>query len=111
MKKSTVQELLGRRIGNLRKAKNMTREELAAKCHLQLDFVEAIEKGKEDSSLEDLAKISKALSTDLLDLVREERGKEDSSKIKREILEIVDEMERKDKRNLKLILEILRAMR
>lgn len=35
--------------------------------------------------------------------------KEDPSKIRREILEVIDEMVKKNKRNLKLILEILQA--
>ncbi len=47
MEKNTIRELLGRQVKNLRKGKNLTKEELAAKCELHLDLIEAIEKGKE----------------------------------------------------------------
>jgi DNA-binding XRE family transcriptional regulator len=48
MEKNTVQELLGRRVRSLRKAKNLTKEELAAKCELHFDLIEAIERAEGD---------------------------------------------------------------
>ena len=111
MKKSTVAELLGCRIRLLRRAKGLTQKELAVKCDLHSKFIREVEKGKEDPTLEDLAKISKALEAELVDLVREKHEEEDPSKIRTEILEIIDQIEKEDKEKLQLVLEILQALK
>jgi len=111
MEKSTAQQFLGHRIRNLRKSKNMTQEELAAKSELRLEFILGVEKGQMDPSLEDLAKIAEALGVEMFDLVKGEQEEKTLPEIRKEIIEIIDEMEKKDRKNLKLILEILRALR
>ncbi len=111
MEKNTVQELLGRRIRNLRKAKNLTKEELATKCDLHLDFIEAIEKAEGDPSLGDLAKISEVLGVEIFDLFRNEQEEKFPAMIRRDIIEIIDEMGNRNRKNLQRILEILQASR
>ncbi len=111
MERNNIQELLGRRIKNLRKAKNLTKEELAAKCELHFDLIEAIEKTEGDPSLGDLAKISEVLGVEMFDLFRNEQEERFPSMIRRDIIEIIDEMGRKNTKNLQRILEILQALR
>jgi len=111
MESNAAQQMLGGRIRNLRKAKNMTQQELATKSELRLDFILGIEKGQLDPSLEALAKIAEALGVEMFDLVKGEQEEKTVLEIRREIIEIIDEIEKKDRKILKLILEILRALR
>jgi len=109
MEKSTVPELLGRRIRSLRRSKGLTQRELAIKSNLHYDLIKGIEKGKEDPTLEDLGKISEALGVSMFDLVSFKRDKRDRSRIKSEFREIIDQIQ--DEEKLQLILEILRALK
>jgi len=109
MKKATAAKRLGNRIAGLRRSKGLTQKELGCKCGLDRNFIRGIEKGEEDPSLEDLAKISEALGAELFDLVRVKHGEKDPSNIKREILEAIDQIQ--DKEKLQLLLEILQALR
>lgn len=53
---------IGLRIQELRKERNMTREDLAEKAEISSKFVYEIESGKKGLSAESVLKISKALS-------------------------------------------------
>lgn len=54
---------MGIRIQELRKERNMTREELAEKAEISTKFLYEVEIGKKGISAESLLKISRALST------------------------------------------------
>lgn len=109
MEKSTVPELLGRRIRYFRRSKGLTQKELAVKSNLHSKFIRGVEKGKEDPTLEDLGKISEALGVSMFELVSFKRDKRDRSRIKSEFREIIDQIQ--DEEKLQLILEILRALK
>jgi transcriptional regulator with XRE-family HTH domain len=109
MKKATAAKRLGRRIAGLRRSKGFTQKELGRKCGLDRDFIKAIEKGEEDSTLEDMTKISEALGVEPFDLVMVKRGKKVPSNIKKEILEAIDQIQ--DKKKLRHLLEILRVLK
>ena len=109
MKKSTVAELLGRKIRHFRRSKGLTQKELANKSNLHYDLIKGIEKGEEDPTLEDLEKISETLGVSMFDLVSFKRDKRDQSRIKSEFREIIDQIQ--DEEKLQLILEILRALK
>ncbi len=109
MKKSTVAELLGRRINHFRRSKGLTQKDLAVKSSLHYDLIKEIEKGEEDPTLEDLGRISEALGVSMFDLTSFKRDKKDLSRIKSEFREIIDQIQ--DEEKLQLILEILRALK
>ena len=54
---------IGRRIQQIRKERNMTREDLAEKAEISSKFVYEVEMGKKGLSAESVGKITKALST------------------------------------------------
>jgi transcriptional regulator with XRE-family HTH domain len=110
MEKNTVSELLSRRVRSLWKAKNLAKEELAVKCELQVDLIEAIEKAEGDPTLADLARISEVLGVEMFDLFRNEQEERFPSMVRRDIIEIMDEMGRKNRKNYQLILVILHAL-
>ena len=56
-------EKMGIRIQELRKERNMTREELAEKAEISTKFLYEVEMGKKGISAETLLKISRALSS------------------------------------------------
>ena len=70
MVRSTKQtkERLGRKIQRLRKAMDLSQEELAAKLDISRTHMGHIEQGRKSPSLKLLSKISKALKTDISDL-------------------------------------------
>lgn len=55
-------QVIGKRIRQLREEKNMTREEFAAKAEISSKFLYEIENGKKGLSANSLLKIAKALS-------------------------------------------------
>jgi len=64
--------IVGTNIRRLRKARGLTQEEVAFRAKIDLTYMSGIERGKRNPSLLVLARISKALSTDLPDLVSRE---------------------------------------
>ena len=111
MKKEQTAELLGRRIRSLRKAKNLTQEELGARCEVNYKFIGAVERGEENPSLKTLEKISQGLGVELLELFRFKHEERDTAKIKRELLDIINQLEKEDKAKLQLIYRILLALK
>ena len=55
---------IGENIKALRKSKNMTQEELAAKIHTTRQAISNYEKGRSDPDLETISRIAEALETD-----------------------------------------------
>jgi transcriptional regulator with XRE-family HTH domain len=66
---STVTKRVGARIAELRRKRNRTQDELAARAHINRVTVARIEAGA-NVSLELLARIARALGATLVDLVR-----------------------------------------
>lgn len=109
MKKATAAKRLGRRISVLRRSKGFSQKELGCRCGLDRNFIRAVEKGEEDPTLEDMTKISEALGAEPFDLVMVKHVKKVPSNIKREILDLIDQIQ--DKEKLQHLLEILRALK
>ena len=64
---------LGERILKLRKANNLTRDQLANKAGLSAKFLYEVEKGKKGLSVESLIKIAEVLSCSCDEILMEER--------------------------------------
>ncbi len=111
MKTDKVAELLGRRIRSLRKSRNLTQEQLGANCDVNYKFIGAVERGEENPSLKTLQKIAGALGVELFDLFRFKHEERDLSKIKKDLLETINQIEKEDTAKLQLVLKILHALK
>ena len=111
MKKDKVAELLGRRIRSLRKSRDLTQEQLGASCDINYKFIGAVERGEENPSLKTLQKIAEGLGVELFELFRLKHEERDPSKIKRDLLETLNQIEKEDKGKLQLVLKILHALK
>ena len=69
-----VQKALGKRIGDLRKAKGLSQEALAAKARYSTEFISLVERGLNAPSVAGLARIAKALRVEIKDLFEFGRG-------------------------------------
>ncbi len=109
MKKGTSAKRLGRRIAGLRRSKGFSQKDLGRKCALDRNFIKAVEKGEEDPALEDMTKIPEALGAEPFDLVMVKGVKKVPSNIKKEILDLIDQIQ--DKKKLRHLLEIIRVLK
>ncbi len=69
-----IEELLGQRIADLRKAKGLSQEELASKSEYSVEFISLVERGVNAPSVAGLERISKALNVEIKDLFDFGRG-------------------------------------
>jgi transcriptional regulator with XRE-family HTH domain len=60
----------GRRVRELRKAKDLSQEDFAAECGLDRTYISGIERGRRNVSLINVRAIAKGLGTSLSDLFR-----------------------------------------
>lgn len=65
---SNINERLGKRIRHLRRAKGMTQEELAFESKIDYSYVNEIEAGKRNPSVERVHAIAKALDVSIKEL-------------------------------------------
>jgi transcriptional regulator with XRE-family HTH domain len=63
-----VEKALGKRIANIRKAKGLSQETLAAKARYSVEFISLVERGINAPSIAGLARIAKALNVDIKEL-------------------------------------------
>ena len=64
-KRAKPEELLGKRIRELRKKKGLTQEELGARAGISYKYLGSIERGLENPSFRHLTKIARALGVEL----------------------------------------------
>lgn len=62
--------LVGKRIQKLRELKNISQQDLAAKCNFEKSNMSRLESGKVNSTLSTLNKVSKALEVDIIELFK-----------------------------------------
>ena len=65
-----IQELVGKRIREVRKEKGFSQEELAARADLDRTYMTSVECGRRNISIVNLHKIAKALGVTLEELFR-----------------------------------------
>ena len=65
---NNIKKLLGRRIHELRKSKNLTQEELAEKIGIGTPNISYFETGRFSPAIETLEKIAKALDVEIYEL-------------------------------------------
>lgn len=64
-----INKKLGNKIRELRKKKNLTQEELAYNAELDYSYINQIENGKRNPSIEAVERIAKALGAKVKDLI------------------------------------------
>lgn len=69
-KKKDLKLQLGNRIRLLRKECGYSQESLAFECELDRTYIGAVERGERNISLENIAKVAKALSISISELLR-----------------------------------------
>lgn len=68
--KSTIQQKVGKRIQEIRIEKNITQQDLAAKCNFEKSNMSRLEKGNANATLSTLEKICDALQIDYVELFK-----------------------------------------
>lgn len=68
--KQTIQQKVGKRIQEIRIQKNITQQELAAKCNFEKSNMSRLEKGNANATLSTLEKVCEALQIDYIELFR-----------------------------------------
>lgn len=63
-----IQELLGRRVRELRKARGLSQEALALACSLDRTYIGGVERGERNVSLVNIYKIARALGVGVREL-------------------------------------------
>lgn len=65
---STARKTLGKRIRELRKKKGYSQEQLADRADLHRTYIGSIERGEQNVSIDNIAKLAKALEIKIVDL-------------------------------------------
>ena len=66
-----IKEIFGQKVKLMRKAKELSQEDLAEKSGLNRPYISAIEKGKRNISLEVIEKLAEALEINMKDFFEE----------------------------------------
>ena len=103
-----AQELLGRRLKELRKGRELTQEQLAEKAGLDVKFVGSIERGTENPSIQTLEKLANALSVKIHQIVNVEHQATGEKLLRRKIIQLLDIC---DERELQMLLKLVSAMK
>jgi transcriptional regulator with XRE-family HTH domain len=68
--KQTLQQKVGKRIQEIRIEKNISQQELAAKCNFEKSNMSRLEKGNANATLSTLEKVCDALQVEYIELFR-----------------------------------------
>ncbi len=104
---SDIKSLLGYRIREIRKANNMTQEQLVEKIGSDTNNLSKIENGKKFLSAEKLVKIANALNVKVMDLFNFEHIAPDNELIAK----INNEIKNFDSKQLKYLLKTIQIMK
>ncbi len=102
-----TERLLGRRIRELRKARNLTQEQFGERTGINYKYLGAVERGQENPTVKVLEKIARALRVALWELFVFEHLEPDSKTLKRKISRMV---EGQDQEKLKRAFKLLSAL-
>jgi transcriptional regulator with XRE-family HTH domain len=80
-----IKTLLGRRIRYLRNRRGFTQEQLGEKANVNYKYLGAIERGERNPSIDNLARVAKALGVRLHDIFIFEQEIEDTQLLKKRI--------------------------
>lgn len=99
------EQLLGKRIRELRRTHKMTIEQLAERAGINDKYLGSIERGEQNPSFKVVTEVARSLEVELSDLFRFEHT-EDSEKVLRQ--KIADLLKRSDLRQLQILFKIIK---
>ena len=70
MRDETLQKKVGKRIQEIRELKNISQQELAAKCNFEKSNMSRLESGRVNSTLATLNRIAQGLEVNIIDLFK-----------------------------------------
>ncbi len=70
MRDETLQKKLGKRIQEIRLSKNLSQQDLAAKCNFEKSNMSRLEAGRVNSTLSTLNKIAQSLEVNIVELFK-----------------------------------------
>lgn len=70
MRDETLQKKLGKRIQEIRLSKNLSQQDLAAKCNLEKSNMSRLEAGRVNSTLSTLNTIAQGLEVNIVELFK-----------------------------------------
>lgn len=70
MRDETLQKKVGKRIQEIRELKNISQQELAAKCNFEKSNMSRLESGRVNSTLATLNRIAQGLEVNIVELFR-----------------------------------------
>lgn len=70
MRDETLQKKVGKRIQEIRDLKNISQQELAAKCNFEKSNLSRLESGRVNSTLATLNKIAQGLEVNIIELFK-----------------------------------------
>jgi transcriptional regulator with XRE-family HTH domain len=71
MSKNNIQQKLGKKIRELRKAQGFTQEDFAHHCNTERSYMGCLERGEKKASIVQIEKISKGLKISLSELMKD----------------------------------------
>jgi transcriptional regulator with XRE-family HTH domain len=102
-----TEQLLGRRIRELRKARNLTQEQFGERTGINYKYLGAVERGQENPTVKVLERIARVLQVELRELFVFEHLEPDSKTLKRRIIQLI---EGNDREKLETTLKLLSAL-
>jgi transcriptional regulator with XRE-family HTH domain len=102
-----TEQLLGRRIRELRKARNLTQEQFGERTGINYKYLGAVERGQENPTVKVLERIARVLRVELRELFVFEHLEPDSKTLKRRIIQLI---EGNDREKLETTLKLLSAL-
>lgn len=96
--------LLGRRLRDIRKAKDWTQEELGSKADVSYKFIGEIERGLQNPSFDILVKIADALEIELFELFRFEQENSNRKDLEARVAKIMKGISEDDLRRMFFVL-------
>lgn len=102
-----TKKLIGLRVRELRRAKDMSQEAMAEKVGISSKYVSSIERGKENPTLDTFIGLAKALNVDILELFNfshEGKSKKDLKEF------ILNQIKGSDEERLKISAKIIKAL-
>jgi len=104
-----TEQLLGRRIRELRKARNLTQEQFGERTGINYKYLGAVERGQENPTVKVLERIARALGVALWELFVLEHLEPDSKALKRKISQLIESQDQEElQRAFKLLSALLK---
>lgn len=100
-------KLLGKRIRHLRLLHEFTQQELGEKADVSYKYIGAIERGEKNPTVDNIAKIAKALDVELYQLFIFEHEIDDSKILKDRIDDLIDKASLKE---VKTVFRVIQAI-